>query len=374
MAARAGGHSFVGASAATGALVIDVRRLDQIVVDADRVTVGAGTITLAAQQELARSGLALPVGMCPTVGLAGLTLGGGIGVDVRRYGLTCDRLEAADLVLPNGNTVRADAITTPDLLWALRGAGGTTGILTSLTYRACPATAKDVVRLAFPGGQAARVLTAWAQWIPAADRTVFARVGLVAAEDLRCEVLIVCPAGGGARAVADLSAAIGTAPSTEDHRTLEHLDAIDDIGSDKPSPRTTRIAGSDVLAQLSPTVIDIIVELIDARSRSGASGLVLFEPLNGALCDTDPHATAFPWRTHATALEWIVNTPDSPKEAYEWITSAHHALGAHSAGANLNHVEPGDTLQRCFAHNTARLQLIRQTLDPHHQLRWGLNT
>ncbi|PXX66715.1 FAD binding domain-containing protein [Nocardia tenerifensis] len=374
IAARAGGHSFVGASASTGALVIDVRKLDHVSVEGDRVTVGAGVNSLTALTELAGSKLALPVGTCSSVGLAGLTVGGGLGVDSRRYGMTCDRLVAADLVLPNGDAVRADATSAPELFWALRGAGGSVGILTSLTYHPIPASAKDIVRLSFAGDQAARVLNGWAQWAPFADRGIYARVDIRASADgPRCAVLLVCPPGTGPDAADDLADAAGTTPSAEEHRTFEHLDAVHDINLDKPHPNETRIAGSDVCAQLTPAVADLIVDLIAARSRSGQPGFIMVEPGGGAISDLAPDATAFPWRAHAALLEWAVPAPSSPDEGYRWITAANRALAPHSAGGYLNHVEPTDTIERCFAHNFPRLQLTRQITDPDRRLRWGIN-
>ncbi|MGW0248495.1 FAD-binding oxidoreductase [Nocardia goodfellowii] len=375
LAVRAGGHSFVGASAATGALVIDVRKLDEVGFDADHVTFGAGLTGLAALKELVPSGLSLPVGTCSSVGLAGLTVGGGLGVDSRRYGMTCDRLVAAELVLPNGELVRVDP-TTPDLFWALRGAGGATGIVTSLTFRPIPAIAKDVIRLTFPGDQAARrVLEGWAQWMPIADRAVYARVDVVATPDgPRCDVLIVCPAGDGGGVVRDLTTAAGMAPTKEDDRTgLEHLAAVDDVNLDKPEAGTTRIAGSDVVAGLSPMVINAIVDVIAARSRANAPGQVMVEPIDGAIREITPGASAFPWRAHAAALEWAVMTTGGFDEAYRWITSANQALSPYSAGGYLNHVEPTDTVQRCFGPNFPRLQYIRQAIDPDRVLRWGIN-
>ncbi|MFF3226062.1 FAD-binding oxidoreductase [Nocardia suismassiliense] len=373
IAARAGGHSFVGASASTGALVIDVRGLDHIKVDADQVTVGAGVTSLAAVTELAESGAALPIGVCAGVGLTGLTVGGGLGAEARRYGMTCDRLVAAELVLPNGDVIRTDATTAPDLFWALRGAGGTTGILTSLTYRTIPATAKDMVRLTFPGDTAARVLNGWAQWMPSADRGVHASVRISAADGLRCAVRMVCPAGAGAAAAADLAAAAGIEPSAAEHRTLAHLDAVHDLDMGRPRPGSINVAGSDVVAQLSPTVVNTIVDVITARADSGASGVVVVEPLDGAIQDTALDATAFPWRAHAAALEWAVLSPGGVDEAHNWIISANRAVAPFSSGGYLNHVQPTDTVQRCFAHNFPRLQFLRQTTDPDRRLRWGIN-
>ncbi|GAB2676799.1 FAD-binding oxidoreductase [Nocardia goodfellowii] len=372
VAARAGGHSFVGASATSGALIIDVRRLDRITAHGDQVTVGAGTTIAAVQDALAPLGSTLPLGMCRTVGVAGLTLGGGVGVEVRGYGLTCDRLVSAEVVLPSGGVKRATATTAPELFWALRGAGGGTGIVTSLTYHTCPAMPKDIARLSFPVDRAARVLDGWAQWMPTADRGVYARFEVAAADDLRCEVLVVSPGGGGAKAVAGLLDAAATRPSAEDRRTLLYLDAMRELDREKPKPRTTRIAGSDVVAEITPAAAELIVDVILDRARSGAVGRVLIEPLDGAVGEIATGETAFPWRDHAACLEWIVNTPDPPEEAHRWILSANRAVSAISAGAFFNHVQPTDTGRRCFAGNLPRLEHIRQTLDPDRRLRWGI--
>ncbi|WP_280267085.1 FAD-binding oxidoreductase [Nocardia wallacei] len=371
--ARAGGHSYVGASATTGALVVDVRGLREITLDGDLVTVGAGATTFPVLSELARSGQALPVGTCPTVGLAGLTLGGGIGVDSRRYGLTCDRLVAADLVLPTGATARASADELPGLFWALRGAGPATGIVTALTYRTCPATPRDILRLSFPGESAGRVLAGWARWLAAAPRTVWANVEVSAADgSLGCAVQIVAVAGEGARAATDLAAAVAVAPASVDHRTLEPLDAALRLGGGETASRSTKVAGSDVSADLSPAVAETIVEIVRTRLRSGATGYVLVDPLDGAIRDIPADATAFPWRDHTASLQWVVEAPDDPEAARRWIRDAHRALGAASSGAYVNYLEPDQPPERYYGANLARLRELHRTVDPDSRLRPGL--
>src|SRR5690606_9756418 len=130
---RSGGHSYAGWSTGPG-LVIDVSRMNQVRVDAGSTiaTIGAGAKLIDVYDGLAAQGRTLPGGSCPTVGIAGLTLGGGISMLGRAYGMTCDNLLEAEIVTANGKILTCDAKRHPDLFWACRGGGGGNfGIATS---------------------------------------------------------------------------------------------------------------------------------------------------------------------------------------------------------------------------------------------------
>src|SRR5262249_10334799 len=125
VAIRAGGHSYAGYSTTTG-LVIDVTRMNSITVDtgARTAVIVAGARLSDVYDRLAQDNLVLPAGSCPTVGVAGLTLGGGVGVIGRKFGLTCDSLLAVQVVTADGRVLTCDAQHNADLFWALRGGGG----------------------------------------------------------------------------------------------------------------------------------------------------------------------------------------------------------------------------------------------------------
>jgi FAD/FMN-containing dehydrogenase len=124
VSARCGGHSYAGYSTNSGGLVVDVSRMAGVGFSGTTATVAAGTRLVDLYNSLAARGRAIPGGSCPTVGISGLTLGGGIGVVARAYGLTSDNLESVQIVTANGAIINANAKNHADLYWACRGGGG----------------------------------------------------------------------------------------------------------------------------------------------------------------------------------------------------------------------------------------------------------
>jgi FAD/FMN-containing dehydrogenase len=164
--ARSGGHSFGGYSATEG-MVIDLTRLSGVRVTDQHASIGGGALIIDAQAALREHGLGLPTGTCPSVGLAGLALGGGLGVTGRQYGFTSDRLTSAQVVLADGRVVETDSRREHELFWALRGAGGGNfGIVTRMDFLAHPVTDVTVFSVEWPWSSAAALIDAWQQWAP----------------------------------------------------------------------------------------------------------------------------------------------------------------------------------------------------------------
>src|SRR4051812_17336953 len=159
-AVRSGGHSYAGFSNSPG-LVIDVKNMRSITVDQqeETVTVAGGANNADVGAALQSYGVYFPGGRCPTVGVSGLTLGGGWGFSNRLLGMTCDSLVSTELVTADGQIVTASATEHPDLFWAVRGAGGGNfGVHTSFTYQVAPVQDVSVFSLSWAGGDTAALV------------------------------------------------------------------------------------------------------------------------------------------------------------------------------------------------------------------------
>jgi FAD/FMN-containing dehydrogenase len=179
---RSGGHSYGGYSTTDG-VVVDVSRLNGVRLDsANRAVVGAGARLIDVYDGLWQHGRTVPAGSCPTVGIAGLAQGGGVGFASRKFGLTCDNLLEATVVLANGTAVVANAHQHQDLYWALRGGGGGNfGIATRLLFRTHPVGQVATFTLEWPWADAKKVVQAWQQFAPHAPDGLFSVLNLNAA-------------------------------------------------------------------------------------------------------------------------------------------------------------------------------------------------
>ena len=179
-AARSGGHSYGGYSASRG-LVISLAPLRSVRVDRRELTItaGAGARNRDLYAALPGTGVAVPSGRCPTVGISGLLLGGGFGFSSRHLGLTCDQLLETEVVTASGRIVRATRACHPDLFWACQGGGGGNfGINTEYTLRATPVGDVSVYQLEWAWPQARAALDAVLTLMSDAPATLSCRVGL----------------------------------------------------------------------------------------------------------------------------------------------------------------------------------------------------
>jgi hypothetical protein len=167
---RGGGHSYAGHSAADGALMLDLSLLKGIRVDPARRRVRAapGVLWKVFDHETSSFGLAVTGSQVSSVGIAGLTLGGGLGWLMRQHGLTCDNLVSADVVTADGQLLTASAEENPDLFWGLRGGGGNFGVVTSFEYQLHEVGAAFSGLIAYPLSMAKSVLHGYREFIASA--------------------------------------------------------------------------------------------------------------------------------------------------------------------------------------------------------------
>lgn len=378
VAPRSGGHSYIGASTANGAMVLDLRQLPG---DANydaatgQVTVTPATSLYTMHRTLAAVGRGVPTGTCPSVGAAGHALGGGMGAQSRHAGLLCDQLTSASVVLPNGQAVTASAASNPDLFWALRGGGGGNfGVTTSLTFATFPTKDVDVVNLNFPPQSFAQVLVGWQNWLRTADRDSWALAdATVDPMGVHCRILATCPAGSGNSAAAAITQAVGLQPSGTENHTFNYMDLVNylAVGNLNPSP-LGYVGGSDVFATVNAGVAQGIAAAVNAFPRGAGRMLAIMHAMDGALATVAPGATAFPWRRQSALVQWYVETGD-PAAATSWLNTAHQAVQQYSVGGYVNYIEANQPPSRYFGPNLSRLSAVRQKYDPGRVMFSGLN-
>jgi FAD/FMN-containing dehydrogenase len=165
---RSGGHAYNGASTSRTAVVVDLRSLNHVALHGSIATVGPGARNIDVYAKLARHGVTIPSGSCPTVGFGGLATGGGMGLAARELGLTIDRVRGYDVVTADGRKRSVDADHDEDLYWALRGGGGSFGIVTAVRLKVRHVGRAAFFRITFPAASREEALAAWDDLAPTA--------------------------------------------------------------------------------------------------------------------------------------------------------------------------------------------------------------
>ena len=379
IAPRSGGHSYIGASTANGAMVFDLRQLPGgINYDAatGQVTVTPATSLYAMHEALAAAGRGIPTGTCPSVGAAGHALGGGLGANSRHAGLLCDQLTSASVVLPVGQAVTASAANSPDLFWALRGGGGGNfGVTTSLTFATFPTTDLDVVNLNFPPQSFAQVLVGWQNWLRSADRSSWALADSTTDQfGTHCRILATCPVGSGGNVASAIISAVGMRPSSTENHTFNYIDLVRylAVGNLNPSP-LGYVGGSDVFPTVNAATAQGIASAVNAFPRGAGRMLAIMHALDGALASVAPGATAFPWRRQYALVQWYVEPSGDPSAATSLLNTAHQAVQPYSVGGYVNYLEANQPPSRYFGANLSQLTAVRQKYDPGRIMFSGLN-
>lgn len=360
---RGGGHCFAGRSSTAG-LVLDLSRLGGVTVGPDgRARIGAGARLAQVYDGLHRSGRAVPAGCGPTVGIAGLTLGGGLGLLGRRHGLTCDALLSAEVVLADGRVAGCDAGREPELFWALRGAGGGQfGVVTSLVFATVAEPRATRFELRWPETAAAGVVAGWQDWAPDAPDDMTANLSLVA-EPGRPLRVAVCGAalrraGPTAGLLGDLTARVGVRPRLR-HHVQTWRDLKRSFAGQEPGAVLTASRSEFFSRPLPvPAVTALIGEL-----RSGTAGRreLNFTAMGGAYNRVPADATAFAHRGERFLLEHVASDGD------RWLGRSWALAHAHASGRvypNFPDPELDDWAAAYHGANAGRLRAVKRHYDP----------
>jgi FAD/FMN-containing dehydrogenase len=374
---RSGGHCFAGRSSTEG-IVVDVTPMSSVSVSGGVATVGAGNRLGPLYDRLASDGATIPAGCGPTVGIAGLVLGGGLGVLGRTYGLTSDRLVGAEVVLADSRVVRCDESREPDLFWALRGiGGGRFGIVTSLDLATVPAPAMTGFHLTWPLAEAVPVADAWQQWAPDAPDAIAASLVIRAEGDLSEPATVnVFGATMGAESDAttlldELAVRAGIDPATSVTRESSYRETkrwlADRFPGEGGDPRLH--SKSEYFDR--PLPAEAIRGLVDGLAegrRPGESRILDFSPWGGAYGRTRVDATAFAHRSARFLLKQeVAVTPAHEAAARRWLRSSWattHPWGTGGVYPNFPDPDLDDWDVAYLGPNLHRLRRVKKAYDP----------
>lgn len=379
LAVRGGGHSIPGFSTTDGGLVIDLSPMNSVRVDPDRrlIVAQGGCVWGDVDAEAQAFGLAVTGGLVSTTGVAGFTLGGGIGWLVRRCGLACDNLVGADVVTADGRYLHASEDENPELLWALRGGGGNFGVVTSFEFKAHEVGPTVYAGLVFyPGDQAAQVLRGFGAAAGAAPDELSLAINLTTAPPLPFlpeEVHgkpIVAVLGMWSGRTEDGEAATKPfrelAPVVADLFGPMPYNAMQTL-LDPLFPRGMRnYFRSAFFHDLGPATVDALVAA-HSQVPNGVSELHVHH-LGGAMGRVPADATAFGTRDREFILNVVARTPDADgyDDAVRWARSSASSLGPDAASyVNFTGETSEDIVRASYPAPTYdRLVAVKDTYDP----------
>ena len=373
--ARSGRHSLEGWSNVSGGIVIDVSEMKSARLDpeARTVTVGPGFTQGEIITTLGEAGFAVPTGGETTVGLAGATLGGGLGFLTRSFGMACDNLVAAEVVVPWGadgaTAITADEHSNPDLLWALRGAGnGNFGIVTSFTYRMHPLKQVTLLEAQWNGlGSLRAVFDAWQRQAPTTDVRLTSVLD-VGRDSIDLQAVLVSGSPAEARELLapvlsagqpDVSIHTGSWPAT-----FARLQPPAD--SPVEQAKNWKFFSQFITEPYPAEAIDIVGRFM-ANAPTEASDYFC-SSFGGAVKNAPPGGSAF---AHRDALFYAEpgagwNGDAITAKAQAWVAEFSHALRPYVSGAYVNVPNPGmlDWETAYWGDHHARLREIKAKYDP----------
>jgi hypothetical protein len=378
---RGGGHDVLGASVCDGGLVIDLSEMKRVRSDPNRGIVHADAGLTAGDLDRATGpvGFATVTANCPAVGIAGFTLGGGLGWLSGKYGAGCDNLLAAEVVTADAKVVTASKDENPDLFWAIRGGGGNFGVATSLSYRLHPVDQVFGGTLTYPMTKLGAILKIYRAYMNEAPDTLAATV-YAPARDGRSFGVVLCDCGAvnsGKRLLRQGLRQYGRPlANTVRGRHYAELSTIPEFTD--AAGRGVQYARSGYLETLSDGAVDAIVTAA-WKSPSRMCRISLDHYVHGAVCRTPAGETAFDLRepggiTYRLSAGW--RDESVANSALEWANQTWKTLQPFAGGKGyINYLctEDEADLKGIYGANYARLAQLKRQYDPDNFFRFNRN-
>ncbi|WP_147917003.1 FAD-binding oxidoreductase [Ruania zhangjianzhongii] len=359
---RSGGHDWTGRAIRPGALVIDLREMREVSIRDGIATVAGGATADDVAAAADGEGLALATGTVGAVGIVGLTLAGGYGPLCGRLGLAADNLVAAEVVLADGQVVRAGQHGDADLLWALRGGGGNFGVVTSIEVALHPLPEVLVGSFRFSLEEADQVLAGYAELVSRAPDDLTVLLAIVPGAD-GTPVIVVSPTWSGAipdgPAAMDEVAALGT-PLATTVAAMSPLTRLRQLDGAFPNGPHYEIRTRN-LAQLTPASAASLLEAYSARVHT--TSFLNVQHFHGRATQLDVRDTAFGRREDHLMVEMI----ERGEPLSGWTRNTSATLAPHALpGGYPNFLGPDDQeqAQAAYGPNAARLMEIKDRFDP----------
>ena len=370
---RSGGHSPLG-HGASGGMVVDLSHLDEVrILDAGRrlVRVGGGATWSQVAAALDPHGWGLTAGDTGNVGVGGLTLGGGVGWMVRRYGLAIDNMVGARVVTADGRLLSTSQHEHPDLFWALRGGGGNFGVVVDFDFVAQPVTDLHFGSVAYQLDDGAALLRRWRDAMRRAPEELSSTLALMPG----AATVLLCYAGEPGTAVADVDAALEplfelgtvTKASVSERRYAEILE-------EAQRPPGVRLVVRNTLV---PTLDDGVIAAIDRLRAAETPTVAAVRSLGGAFGRVPADATAFAHRDAEAMVVGMAMLPETATDAdvdralVPWRAVAAHGTGTY---VNFQGSATAEDLAAAYPPATyARLAAVKRSYDPANRFAFNHN-
>lgn len=379
VAVRSGGHSYLGWGTSEGGLLLDLSPMDSIRIDPSkrRATVQGGVLTGALVTAAGAHGLVPVSGEHPAVGVAGLTLGGGLGWLSGTRGAACDSVHSAILITATGRRLRADATEHSDLFWGIRGGGGNFGVVTSFDlglHQVGPVVGGE---FSYPIGHAPALLRLYSEFMADVPDVVQADLTLVGRDAVNVSVCVTGDVAAAERALEPWRKVVTPRRDTTARVAYADLFRLPAPASAQSRPPAFSTIGGAYVERLSEEVCWIILDRL--ANAPPAAAMLVGHYMHGAVCRVAPNATAFSLRAaHAVHVNVRARWSDvSDGDACsQWVDETARQLRRYSGGrlyANFQSVEGREAAASVFAGNHRRLWELKRKYDPQNVFRQNPN-